>query len=583
MKNIIQVLKWGTVSKKLTFLNVVTTLSVTAISAVYPLVSKLIFDLLQKQYNDNGFQNFDSGTFTRYFVLLVFVTFLQMAISQLSSWFSMRWWFETWNSLSQRMFNHVQTLSMTYFEEMPSGKLLERMSRGVSDVVNIAQEVITSIAPQVLYIIIASFFLFRAEPIFGFIVIIGAPLYFYITVRYRKPLNKEQDKVNDAWEQASKVRYESISNIKTVKSFAKEDSHSKKFYNAQRRGITAFLRRRRVLVIMNILRSSVGNISRLTVIGLGVYLTATGKMTLGTLIMSMTFIERAFGPLDSLARVYDTVQKNMRSVVRIIKIFDTESEIKDSEGAITLNKIKGTIEFKNLEFQYKDRKVIKSLNLKVAPGQTIAIVGKSGVGKSTIVKLLLRFYDPQKGQILIDGHDIKNITQKSLRDNIGVVMQDTAIFDDTAYNNITYAKPSSGRQKVMDAAKMAHAHDFISKLPKGYNTILGEKGVKLSGGEQQRVNISRAVLKNPPILILDEATSHLDSESEKLIQDALENLIKGRTTIIIAHRLSTVMKADQIVIIDKGKVAEMGTHDELIQKGEIYYQLFQIQSGGYLN
>jgi len=474
-------------------------------------------------------------------------------------------------------------MDMTYFERMPTGKLTQRMNRGVNNVVNISNDIITNIAPQVVYIIIASFFLFQAIPIFGFIVIIGAPLYFYITLRYRKTLNKEQDKINDAWEDSDKVMYESISNIKTVKSFAKEDSHYQQVVKQSKKGISATLRRRRVYMLMNFLRNSVSVISRMTVIGLGIYLVAIGKMTLGTLMMSITFIERAFGPLDSLARVYDNVQKYMRSVVRIIKIFDTEPEIRDKNSALVLKKVKGCIEIKNLEFQYKDKKVIKKLNLSIPVGQTVAIVGKSGVGKSTLVKLLLRFYDPQKGQILIDGHDVKDVTQKSLRDNIGVVMQDTAIFNDTAYNNVAYAKPFTSKKRVENATKLANAHDFISKLPKGYNTIVGERGVKLSGGEQQRINIARAILKDPPILVLDEATSHLDSESEKLIQDALENLIKGRTTIIIAHRLSTVMKADQIVILDKGKIAETGTHTELIDKGGLYYQLFQIQSGGYLS
>ncbi len=299
--------------------------------------------------------------------------------------------------------------------------------------------------------------------------------------------------------------------------------------------------------------------------------------------MVWTYVNGIYNPLWRLSRIYDNTQRNLRSTKRIFEILDKKPTVQDSPKAAEFENVAGNLEIKGLNFKYKNRGVLEGLDLKVKKGETVAIVGKSGVGKSTLVKLLLRFYDPQEGSISIDGHDIRNITQKSLRQNIGVVLQDTAIFNDTAFNNIAYSNPKAKREDVLRAAKIAHAHEFISKLPEGYDTIVGEKGVKLSGGEQQRINIARAILKNPPILVLDEATSHLDSESEKLIQDALWKLIKRRTSIIIAHRLSTIMKADLIVVLDKGKINEVGTHEELVaKKGGIYHKLFEIQSGGYL-
>jgi ABC-type multidrug transport system fused ATPase/permease subunit len=278
------------------------------------------------------------------------------------------------------------------------------------------------------------------------------------------------------------------------------------------------------------------------------------------------------------------MQKNLRSVKRTFEILDTLPEITDAAKARNLNVSKGEITIKNLSFGYDGAEniILNKLSLTIPNNKSVAFVGKSGVGKSTIIKLLLRFYDPNKGDISIDGQNIKSITQKSLRESIGVVMQDSSLFNDTALNNISYGNKRVKKEGVIRAAKMANAHEFIMKLPQGYDTIVGERGVKLSGGEQQRINIARAILKNPPILILDEATSSLDSESEKLIQDALCRLIRGRTTIIIAHRLSTVMRADLIVVLDKGKISEMDTHNELLKKKGIYSKLFNIQSGGYL-
>lgn len=322
--------------------------------------------------------------------------------------------------------------------------------------------------------------------------------------------------------------------------------------------------------------------SRLLLLGLGAYWVSQGKITLGTLVMVWQYVGGIYSPLWMLSRIYDNTQQDLVSVKRIFEILDTKPEIEDANDAIALGKINGDIELSGLKFKYKNRNVLNGIDLKIPKGRVVAIVGRSGVGKSTLVKLLLRFYDPQEGYITVDGCDIRNVTQRSLRENIGVVLQDTAIFNDTALNNVAYSKSNAPKEEVVRAAKTAHAHEFIKDLPEGYDTIVGERGVKLSGGEQQRINIARAVLKNPPILVLDEATSHLDSESEKLIQDALWKLIEGRTSIIIAHRLSTIMKADLIVVLDKGKIAEVGTHDELVKKEGIYNKLFKIQSGSYL-
>jgi ABC-type multidrug transport system fused ATPase/permease subunit len=297
-------------------------------------------------------------------------------------------------------------------------------------------------------------------------------------------------------------------------------------------------------------------------------------------------LNKAYEPMAWIMRMYDETLRQMRSVKRLFETLDTKPSVIDIDDAKALRPTKGEISLANVFFQYPDnrsRMVIRGVSLNIPSMSTVAIVGKSGSGKTTLAKLLVRFYDPTNGSISIDGQDIKSATQISLRENIGYVLQDSSLFNDTALNNIRFSRPNAKLSDVVRAAKLANADDFISKLPKGYKTIVGERGVKLSGGEQQRINIARAILKNPPILILDEATSSLDSESELLIQRALDNLLQNKTTIIIAHRLSTVMKSDLIVVMDKGKIVETGTHSDLVDnKNGIYKRLYDIQSGGYL-
>jgi len=542
---------------------------------------KLIFDFLEKQAKA-GFGSFNVSELTKYLIFFVFLTFSRDLMEMFEDFYSSKWWHKIGNTVTEKVFNHLMALSNSFYEKTSTGRLIERLGKGISDIQDILGAIISSLVPQVLYIIIAIFFLFGINIVFGAIVMIGIPLFIIISILFYRILNSFQDKTRDAAEKASIVKVETISNIKTVKSFATEDRHSRQLRKYLGEELSATIARNKKRFQMSAFRFGVSDISQVLILAVGAYWTASGKITIGTLVMAWSYATRSYQPLWWITRIYDNIQRDMISVSRVFEILDTDAEVEDKKGAVALENVKGEVELKEIGFKYKNRHVIRELDLKIPSGKVVAIVGKSGVGKSTIAKLLLRFYDPQRGHILVDGHDIRDVTQKSLRQNIGVVMQDTAIFNDTAYNNISYAKPKATTEEITRAAKVANAHEFIKNLPEGYETVVGERGVKLSGGEQQRINIARAVLKNPPILILDEATSQLDSESEKFIQDALWKLIEGRTSIIIAHRLSTVMKADLIVVLDKGKISEMGTHSELVKKKGIYNKLFKIQSGGYL-
>ena len=582
MRDFGKLLKLGLLEKRLSALLFGFAVLGSLLEAFIPVTLKLIFDFLEKQAR-TGFGSFSVFELGKYLVLFILLTFSRDLMEMFEDFYASKWWHKIGNTVTEKVFNHLTNLSNSFYEKTSTGRLIEKLGKGISDIQDILGSIISSLVPQILYIIIAIFFLFSINLIFGAIVMIGIPLFIIISVIFYKVLNSFQDKTRDAAEKATVVKVETISNIKTVKSFATEDRHSEQLRKYLGEELSATISRNKKRFQMSALRFSVSDISQVSILAIGAYFTATGKITIGTLVMAWTYATRSYQPLWWVTRIYDNIQRDMISVSRVFDILDTKIEVEDRRNAAILGKANGDLEFKDVSFKYKSRNVIRGLDLEIPAGKVVAIVGKSGVGKSTLVKLLLRFYDPQEGQILIDGHNIKEVTQKSLRQNIGVVLQDTAIFNDTAYNNIAYANPKASKEDVLKAARVAHTHEFVSKLEEGYDTVVGERGVKLSGGEQQRINIARAVLKNPPILVLDEATSHLDSESEKLIQDALWKLIEGRTSIIIAHRLSTIMKADLIVVLDKGKISEIGTHEELVKKeGGIYNKLFKIQSGSYL-
>lgn len=317
----------------------------------------------------------------------------------------------------------------------------------------------------------------------------------------------------------------------------------------------------------------------LLVIAYAGYQVINGPLSLGTMVAFIAYIERLYGPLRRLVSSSTTLTQSIASMDRMFELIDEPYEVKNKENALTLPRASGEVRFENVAFQYEvdGSSILKNMNFTIKPGETVAFVGMSGGGKSTIISLIPRFYDATDGAVFVDGHNVKDVTIHSLRAQIGIVLQDNILFSDSVKENILMGKPGASDEEVMAAAKAANAHDFIMNLPNGYNTKVGERGVKLSGGQKQRVAIARVFLKNPPILILDEATSALDLESEALIQESLDALVHDRTTIIIAHRLSTITHADNIFVIDHGQLIEKGNHEQLMKKQGTYYNLFQVQ------
>lgn len=581
MKDFWRAVKYAFINKRLAYLAVFLAMILTAIDLMFPLFTKNIFDIIEQSIK-NPSANTSFKLIVPWLVIYGILLIIQTFTSQFNMYVINRWWVLTEKALTQKAFSHLQSLSLSYFEKQSTGKVKERVDRGISDLVNIIDRVVLDVLPQLIYIIVAIIILLKVQLIFGLILLACVPFYLVVSYFFSPKVLKFQDKMRTLRESISGVTTESIINVKTIKSYATEKKHFNKLTMKINQSITAMLNYTVGRAKMNIIRVLPTDFAQVLILGLGAYWTMTGRITLGTLTLAWQYTNRSIQPLWWIARVVDDVQRDMRSVKRVFELFDTEPEIKDSPEARKLKLKKGNILFKDVKFKYDNRHVINGMTLGVPAGSVVAFVGKSGVGKTTLVKLLMRFYDPQKGSIFIDGQNIKDVTQKSLRQNIGYVLQDSALFNDTVHNNVSYGASVKDKNNVIKAAQVANADEFIKRLPKGYNTIVGERGVKLSGGEQQRINIARAVLKNPPILILDEATSSLDSESELLVQDALWRLIEGKTTLIIAHRLSTIMRADLIVVMDKGKISEIGTHKDLVAKKGIYAKLFEIQSGGYL-
>jgi subfamily B ATP-binding cassette protein MsbA len=371
--------------------------------------------------------------------------------------------------------------------------------------------------------------------------------------------------------------HETITGNRIVKAFNMEDYEKRRFAEENNRFFKIVLKRVKIRAFSHPLMELLGGIGVALIIWVGGYSVIRGELTPGTFFSFMAALLMLYAPIRDLNKVNLEIQEGLAAVARVFELLDTAPDIKEEEGAVPLPPISREIDFERVTFKYDEEPVLKGISLHIKVGEVIALVGMSGAGKTSLVNLLPRFYDVEEGQILIDGYDIRKVTLQSLRGQIGLVTQQTILFNDTVRNNIAYGSLKRSDQEIIEAAKAANAHDFIQRLPQGYETLIGEQGVKLSGGERQRLSIARALLKNAPILILDEATSSLDSDSETEVQKALEELMKGRTVFVIAHRLSTIRNAHRIIVLSEGQIVEEGAHEELITLGGEYQRLYDLQ------
>ncbi|MDI0227802.1 SAV1866 family putative multidrug efflux ABC transporter [Staphylococcus aureus] len=482
--------------------------------------------------------------------------------------------------IRKKLYNHLQALSARFYANNQVGQVISRVINDVEQTKDFILTGLMNIWLDCITIIIALSIMFFLDVKLTLAALFIFPFYILTVYVFFGRLRKLTRETSQALAEVQGFLHERVQGISVVKSFAIEDNEAKNFDKKNTNFLTRALKHTRWNAYSFAAINTVTDIGPIIVIGVGAYLAISGSITVGTLAAFVGYLELLFGPLRRLVASFTTLTQSFASMDRVFQLIDEDYDIKNGVGAQPIEIKQGRIDIDHVSFQYNDNEapILKDINLSIEKGETVAFVGMSGGGKSTLINLIPRFYDVTSGQILIDGHNIKDFLTGSLRNQIGLVQQDNILFSDTVKENILLGRPTATDEEVVEAAKMANAHDFIMNLPQGYDTEVGERGVKLSGGQKQRLSIARIFLNNPPILILDEATSALDLESESIIQEALDVLSKDRTTLIVAHRLSTITHADKIVVIENGHIVETGTHRELIAKQGAYEHLYSIQN-----
>jgi ATP-binding cassette subfamily B protein len=474
-------------------------------------------------------------------------------------------------------YNHLLRLSLEYFGGKRTGDLVARIG-SETDRINVFLSLhLLDFATDVLMILMTAAILFSINPWLALVTLLPLPFIAWLIHTVRDRLRHGFEKTDRIWAEITNVLTDTIPGIRVVKAFAQEDREVARFHDANQRNLLVNNRVNRVWSLFSPSVTLLTEVGLLIVWAFGIWQVSHNEITVGVLAAFLAYISRFYTRLDSMSRIVSVTQKAAAGAKRIFDILDHVSSVPDATNPVHLEQVRGQIELRRVGFRYGNRAVTKDVSLVIQPGEMIGLVGHSGSGKSTLVNLICRFYDVSAGSLLLDGVDIRALPVDEYRSNIGLVLQEPFLFFGTIADNIAYGKPDATRAEIIAAARAAHAHEFILRLPHGYDSLVGERGQSLSGGERQRISIARALLINPRILILDEATSSVDTTTEREIQGALDNLIEGRTTIAIAHRLSTLRKADRLVVMDKGEIVEVGNHDELMAREGHYHRLYQAQ------
>ena len=552
------------------------TLASTAASLVPPYLSMPLMDDVLIPYQ-NG-QPIDVRLVTLYLGGLLAAAFLAWGLGWAKTYILALVSERIGADLRITTYEHLLKLSLEYFGGKRTGDLMARIGSESDRICVFLSLHLLDFATDVLMILMTAFILVSINPWLALVTLLPLPLIVWMIHQVRDRLRTGFEKANRVWSEVTNVLADTIPGVRVVKAFAQESREVARFRDANRHNLLINDRVNKVWSVFSPTVTLLTEIGLLVVWACGIWLVARDQITVGVLTAFIAYIGRFYTRLDSMSRIVSVTQKAAAAAKRIFEILDHVSSVPEPRQPVPLGRPQGGITLRDIRFRYGNREVIRGLDLEIKPGEMIGLVGHSGSGKSTLVNLICRFYDISSGAIELDGIDIRNLPLAEFRRHIGLVLQEPFLFFGTVAENIAYGKPDASREDIIQAARAAHAHEFILRLPQAYDSMVGERGQGLSGGERQRISIARALLIDPRILILDEATSSVDTETEKEIQKALDNLVRGRTTLAIAHRLSTLRQADRLIVLDRGQIVEVGHHDELMAREGAYWRLYQAQA-----
>jgi ATP-binding cassette subfamily B protein len=482
------------------------------------------------------------------------------------------------HDLRRTLYSHIQRLSLAYHDQTRTGDLISRVTSDIDAIQNFVVSGLLGALINTLTLVGMVGIMFYLNWRFTLIALSVAPVLFAVVYTYTRRIKKASREVRKKEGEIVSVIQEVLSSIRVVKAFAREEYEQHRLVEESLEGVEIALRARSLKAKLSPLVEIIVAVGTCLVLWFGGRMVLNGSLSPGSLVVFILYLGKMYKPMQELSKMTDAYSKAAVGYERIREILETEGEVRDLPNARVAPNLKGQIDFEKVSFNYQDNcAVLKNVSFKIEKGQVAAFVGPTGAGKTTIISLIPRFYDPTSGIVRIDGYDVRRFTQKSFRQQISFVLQETLLFHGPIWNNIAYGKPEASRSEILHAAELANAHEFIEKMPQGYSTIIGERGVTLSGGQRQRIAIARAIIRDTPILILDEPTSGLDAGSEKLVFEALDRLLEGKTSIVIAHRLSTIRRADIIFVVKDGTITESGKHEELLKSGGLYSELYELQ------